>query len=285
MFRPLLSSLLILTLAGIVSAQGVSPSPKRARLLPANLHLPAGVAFDLEAEEQLLALANRARAEAGLPQLTYNENLSDAAREHAIMMAGEGQLSHQFSGELDLPQRVAAVGDIHLDQAAENVGLALSPEQAQQAFMESKPHRENLMNPAYNLAGIGVVRDGNHLYVVQDFGHGLPVYSTSDSEQKTAESVQKLREKNGLPSLRRVLNGDPESLACAMAKADSLKAGSAHGYPRYVLRFTSSDPSSLPSSASQSILDSSLRSFAIGSCYATTPTYPNGAYWTVLLLY
>ena len=40
--------------------------------------------------------------------------------------------------------------------------------------MRSPHHRENLLNPDYNVAGFAVVRIGNMIYVTQDFAHGLP---------------------------------------------------------------------------------------------------------------
>jgi uncharacterized protein YkwD len=40
--------------------------------------------------------------------------------------------------------------------------------------MRSQHHRENLLNPDYNVAGFAVVRNGSTIYVTEDFGHGLP---------------------------------------------------------------------------------------------------------------
>jgi hypothetical protein len=40
--------------------------------------------------------------------------------------------------------------------------------------MLSQHHRENLLNPDYNVAGFAVVRNGSTIYVTEDFGHGLP---------------------------------------------------------------------------------------------------------------
>ena len=46
--------------------------------------------------------------------------------------------------------------------------------------MLSPPHRANLLNPSYNVIGLGVVRNGDRLYIVQDFGHALPNYSAAE---------------------------------------------------------------------------------------------------------
>jgi len=37
-------------------------------------------------------------------------------------------------------------------------------------FMRSPHHRENLLDPDYEVAGFAVVRNGNMIYVTEDFG-------------------------------------------------------------------------------------------------------------------
>ena len=75
-----------------VSAEQFQPSPS----------------YDPEAEQQLLALANQARVEAGVPPLQMDQGLTQAARAHAAEMVAEQQLSHQFPGEPSLSERIAA---------------------------------------------------------------------------------------------------------------------------------------------------------------------------------
>jgi uncharacterized protein YkwD len=40
--------------------------------------------------------------------------------------------------------------------------------------MLSPHHRENLLNPDYNVVGFAVVRNGNTIYVTEDFGRVIP---------------------------------------------------------------------------------------------------------------
>ena len=100
--------------------------------------------------------------------------MSQAARAHAEAMFAARQLSHQSDGEPSLPRRLAAATRTQLDQEGENVALDFDAAQAQQHLMLSPPHRANLLNPAYNLVGLGVVRSGDRLYIVQDFGQCPP---------------------------------------------------------------------------------------------------------------
>ena len=47
------------------------------------------------------------------------------------------------------------------------MAYAATVEEVHDNLMHSPPHRENLLNPAYNLAGFGVVRSGVSLYALQ----------------------------------------------------------------------------------------------------------------------
>ena len=149
---------------------------------------------DQQAEHDLLALANRARADAGFSPLQPDEGLAKAALQHAKIMAARRQLSHQFPGEQGLMQRIAGSSDLRVDQAAENVGQADSAEEVHGGFMASPPHRANLLNPAYNSVGIAVVRSGSMLYVVQDFAHRVASYSSEQAENLIAQAINRIRD-------------------------------------------------------------------------------------------
>jgi uncharacterized protein YkwD len=239
--------------------------------------------YDTEAERQLLEMANRARAKAGLPPLQLDEGLAKAARAHATAMAAQRKLSHRLSGEPNLPQRLAAHTETHLDRAGENVAFAGSVDQAQDSLMHSPPHRANLLNAGYNVAGFSVVRSGSLLYVAQDFGHSLPSHSVNEAQDLVATSVDRMRAQTRLPALLRVSGEEAEAAACSMAEANSLNTPALRA--RHVLRYTSSQPQTLPASASQAIADRSVHAFAVGSCYARTSSYPTGVYWVALLFY
>lgn len=239
--------------------------------------------YDTEAERQLLDMANRERAKAGLPPLQKDEGLTQAARAHATAMAAQRKLSHQLSGEPDLTHRLAANSKTRLDQAGENVAFAGSVDQAEDSLMHSPPHRANLLNAGYNVAGFSVVRSGSLLYVTQDFGHSLPIRSDDEAEVLAGRSVDQMRAQSRLPALQRMDSKEAAATACAMADADSLRVPAPRG--REVLRYTTAQPQILPAGAFEVIGTRSVSSFAVGSCYARTATYPTGVYWIALLFY
>jgi uncharacterized protein YkwD len=271
--------------AGATSGQN---SAQQGTLKPAAASAPdrSEIAFDSSAEQQLLESANQARAKAGVPPLSIDPGLSRAARTHAQQMESAQQLSHQFDGEPSLPQRLAAVTKLQLDQEGENVALDNDATGAQQHLMLSPPHRANLLNPAYNVVGLGVVRSGDQLYIVQDFGHALPNLSPTEVKDRIAASVAQTRHRAGQPELPRRDLAVADDAACSMAQADKLGTAPVHQLAqRYtVLSYTSLHPETLPANADHAISSRALHSFSVGACYAKTDTYPTGAYWVVVTL-
>jgi uncharacterized protein YkwD len=240
--------------------------------------------FDLQAEHDLLDKANADRARAGLPPLKMDSSMVRAARAHAAAMAAQKHISHQFSGEPSTSDRIAALSTLHLERTGENVAVAPNVEEAHEALMASRPHRDNLLSPKFNVAGFGVFRQGHVLYVAQDFGLSMATYSVQQAQELVSVSVEKLRAQAKMPQLRHVSDNDVQSRACAMAKADSLSAASPQP-GTYMLRYTSMQPESLPADISKIISHRGLHTYSAGTCYARTQRYPSGAYWVVLEFY
>ena len=189
----------------LVAADGSGQSAHRATLKSASANAPdiPYVEYEFQVEQDLLQLANQSRHRAGAPSLVLDTGLTAAARIHAQAMLEAHQLSHQFSGEPTLVRRLAATSSLQLEQAAENVALDYSAQGGHEHLMLSPPHRANLLNPAYNVVGVGVVRSGNRLYIVQDFGHALPSYTSDEVKARIAAAVTRMRHQAGQPALPR----------------------------------------------------------------------------------
>jgi uncharacterized protein YkwD len=240
--------------------------------------------YDSEAERLLLDLTNQARAQAGEPVLTLDPGLTQAARAHAEQMLAARQLSHQFTGEPSLPQRLGTATTTLLDQEGENVALDFDAEDGQRHLMLSPPHRANLLNAGYNVVGMGVVRGGDRLYIVQDFGHALPNYSPAEFKNRIAATVAQARRQSNQPNLARRDLPAADDAACSMAQSDKLGTSPVHQLAqRYtVLTYTSLHPETLPAGTGHALSSHNLRSFSVGACFARTATYPTGVYWVVL---
>jgi len=242
--------------------------------------------YDPQAEQVLLNLANQARAQAGLHSLTLDAGFCQAARAHAQEMAAAHQLSHRFDGELPLPQRLADTTNALLDQEGENVALDSDAASGHRHLMLSPPHRANLLSASYNVVGLGAIRSGGRLYIVQDFGHALPNYSAAEVKERIAATVAQVRRQARVSDIASRDLPAADSAACSMAQADKLGTSPIHQLAqRYtVLTYTSLHPETLPASAERTLASRSLHGFSVGTCYARTQTYPTGAYWVVLAL-
>jgi uncharacterized protein YkwD len=119
-------------------------------------------------EQNIFDSANRERAARQLLPLKWNALLASAARAHAQKMAQAGTISHQFPGEMDMGMRIRVAG-VHFISAAENVAQGPTAAVIHQEWMNSPPHRENLLDPELDSMGVAVVARNGELFAVQDF--------------------------------------------------------------------------------------------------------------------
>jgi hypothetical protein len=241
--------------------------------------------FDEQAEQELLRLANQERARAGLQPLQFNAQLRQAARDHSQLMAEHKVLAHDFPGELPLRQRLAGTG-LRSDSDAENVAFNQTAVSAHQGFMNSPPHRANILNPKYNAAGIAAVRRGDTLWITEDFAHVFASYSPADVERIIREQVNEIRSNARLPSLPVRSVEQLRKIACSMGESDKAQPRLALSstQARRAAAFTSTEPQKLPSQAEDVAKTTPANSFGVGACFTHSAKYPAGVYWIVLVV-
>jgi len=237
-----------------------------------------------QAEKQIFQLANQARQDAGIEQLAWNEQAAEAARAHAKLMAEKQSLSHQFSGEPTLRERLGST-ELRFDAVAENVADAESPDEIHQALMNSPPHRQNLLSPKYNSLGIGVAKNGDQLYVVQDFAHTIPIRTVAEVEAEIIADFNRLRVSHGLPQISAIRSEELRRLACEgkqrqihASEVLSMSPGSSR-----VMAFTTVDPSTLPESMLNASREPAGR-MNIGACFAPSSSTSYAAFWVVVTM-
>ena len=257
------------------------PSPN---LIAAALPSPNA---DTAAENQLLELANESRRQAGVPPLHVDRGLTDAARVHAQRMVASGELSHQFAGESALMVRIADVSSLRFDRAGENVAYNASADSAHDALMNSPPHRKNLLDPNFNVAGMAAIWSGGRLYVVEDFARQVPSYSAQQTRQIVGRAINEIRSQSALPQLRQVSSPGLDDAVCSLSKQNRVTARPLNvSYPsREIITYTQSQPEVLPQSAVRLLRNGGVSQFAIGTCYARGAQYQSGMYWVAILLY
>jgi uncharacterized protein YkwD len=153
----------------VAFARGRRPLGVVAFLLVALL-VVALVPSDTNAEErhgrrrQMLSLTNDDRRHHERKALDFATAISDYAKAHSRAMAREGYLFHSTEERLRnlLDGRNWSI-------AGENVGVGSSLESLEDAFMDSKKHRQNILRREFVHAAVGVVRQGGRLWVTVIF--------------------------------------------------------------------------------------------------------------------
>jgi Cysteine-rich secretory protein family len=203
--------------------------------------------------QSLLKLANRDRAAHGLSPLKWSAALAAAAHEHALRMAQQNTLSHQLPGEAALAERVSQSG-ARFSSVAENVAEGPSAESIHAQWMNSPPHRANLLDPQLDSVGIAVENRGGTLFAVQDFS--LAVADLKLEEQEAIVSA-KLRARG----LRLLDFATDARRSCLL---DNGYTG-AHT-PSFVLHYTTADLQNLPAMLEQRIHTGKYHSAVVGAC-------------------
>lgn len=228
------------------------------------------------AEQYLLAAANQEREARGLQPLHRDPLLARAAERHAELMAQYGSISHQFPGEAALTNRGADAG-VTFSLIEENVAEAPNAVQIHEMWMNSEHHRENLLSPEVDAAGISVVARNGQLYAVEDFAR--TVHSVSLSGQEAA-IASLLRQTAAAITIER--NPDEVAAARQTCAMDSGYAGPRR--PWFVMRFTSDTLTRLPSELTSRLSSGRYRQAAVGACAASS-SGPFTSYNIAVLLY
>jgi uncharacterized protein YkwD len=122
---------------------------------------------------QVLELTNNERANAGLPPLTVNSQLEDAAQSYSEVLATSGCFDHTCGPVPDFADRDEAAGYTDWISLGENLAAGYpSPEAVVAGWMASPGHRDNILSPRFTETGIGVATgDGKfRMYWTQEFG-------------------------------------------------------------------------------------------------------------------
>jgi len=164
-FPKIFWSLCILLLANLL-APGTTPSSE--------VSYPEKIAGATETETYLHDSINRIRKEHRLPALKASPALRQIARNHSRYMANSGYLGHGESVGRDLRSRIEKAKVKGWRTLGENVARSMgyrnNADVLISGWMQSKPHRKNILSAGFNLTGIGTAEaaDGT-LYATQVF--------------------------------------------------------------------------------------------------------------------
>jgi cysteine-rich secretory family protein len=118
-------------------------------------------AFASSDESRFTSLLNHERTSRGGHALVTKSDLVAIARRHSQDMANRGYIYHNQN----LPNEVG--GDWRI--LGENVGRGGSVDSLHKAFMNSAPHRHNILDSRFNQIGVGTVVKNGYIYVTEVF--------------------------------------------------------------------------------------------------------------------
>ena len=227
------------------------------------------------ADEQLMALANQARARAGVGKLQWDEDLAEAARKHCLRMVAEGPIAHRYGGEPDMATRASQAG-AHFDVLEENVAVGPSPAEIHQEWMESPGHRANLLSNDVNRVGIAVVASRGVLYAVADYSHGVQSFDQGQVEARVANLIRT----SGVS-----VRGDHAQARAACGTDRGVPATHGGMQPMFVMRWQDAELSELPRALAQKLASRQYSQAEVGSCPAQNLEGDFTAYRVAVLLY
>lgn len=140
------------------------------------------------AQQELLTLVNRDRAEQGLSQLQLDTKLNQAAQNHSQDMVSNGFIGHNSPTQGTPQQQAAAVGVSEL--VGQNIAISRSLPNSQRELMSSPGHRRIIIDPNHTHVGFGVVNGSDgFLYITQFFTGRRVELDPLPAKIKAGESI------------------------------------------------------------------------------------------------
>lgn len=129
-----------------------------------------GAGADSLDARNIVRLTNESRREAGLPPVTVDDKLTAAARAKLFDMLRRDYFAHKAPDGRQ-PWAFMHAAGYRFQAAAENLAKGYDNEpELQQAWMKSRGHRANILNPLFTEIGVA---DANGIVVVM-FGRPAP---------------------------------------------------------------------------------------------------------------
>lgn len=255
-----------------------------------------------EMEKNLFEMVNSVRSQHGKSKLYWSYHLQTLAKNHSQDMAQQNAITHISSSGTTYTNRLSDAKLIFMEHG-ENVAFSESyvVDFIHQSFMDSPEHKANILDPRYNIVGIGIFfQEGRGFYITQDFlhiqGNREPTVETPETiaallshiKQDTRSAINAFKTERSLPAFVFLEQADVIAQEYSLRKAQNL---SLPDLPEELKRIHN-----LMIFYTAPSLDSILDKLSffqnryydkggLGIAYARNKSYPGGAfYFTFLLL-
>jgi hypothetical protein len=168
-------------------------------------------------------------------------------------MARHNAISHEFAGENSLSARASTAG-ARFSMVAENVAVGPSAGTIHGLWMNSPPHRQNLLDPQLNSLGIAVAERAGQLFAVEDFSRSVAALSLEVQEQLVGTKLR-------TQGLRLLEDSAEARRACRLGNA--YQPGR---QPTFLMHYSATDLRDLPPLLEQKVRSGQYHAAAVGAC-------------------
>jgi hypothetical protein len=172
-------------------------------------------------------------------------------------VASQGQLSHQYGGEQDLPERAAKAG-AHFSLIEENIAAGPSPLKIHDEWMHSQSHHDNLMNAKINRIGVALVPYKGGMYAVADYAQGVE----SQTNEQVEANVGKLVQERGLT----LISDSAGARYYCGQEGNSCGGTGGEMKPKFLMRWQSAEIAKLPPQMEDAIKSGKFKQASVGAC-------------------
>lgn len=264
-----------LSLLVLFAAAAALPSCAAAQFLLPQAPRTATLQVQPAKADELLTLANGARAQQGLSALQSDPSLAYAALQHCLRMVSKGLLAHQYEGEADLRQRALDAG-AQFTLVEENIGKGPEAAAIHAAWMESPGHRANLLKPEIDHVGIAVVSVGDMVFAVADYART----QAARPPEKVEDLFGALLKKKGLDPAK---DNDDAQTYCQLP--DDKRGFQGKSEPSFLVKWQNTDTTQLPQMLVDRIATGSYKQYAIATCPPQNVEAQPSVYRVAVLLY
>ena len=239
-------------------------------------------------EKNLFVYINKERKNRNLSLLNLSPELSSLARKHSQDMANNLRLSHLSSSRKSYIERLEEEGFYFID-TGENVAFSetFQAEFIHQSLMESADHRENILYPNYDQAGIGVIYNENKgYYITQDFLQSLEKRGDDEAKELIQKKIDEIRETHSLLPLLYRAEADEFARVFSMRKAEKkLPPPIPDNFGETHIASIATPSLAEADSSFKSVINTIYATGGVGVQFARNKDYPGGAYFITLLLF
>jgi len=238
-------------------------------------------------EDELLRELNAERVKRNVPPVRLVPDLVKLARAHSAEMESHRYFSHDSANGSTYQKRLFDAGILAI-ASGENISRSmtfLTPD-IHQALMDSPPHRENMLNPAYDAVGIGVVGPpGGPYFITVDFMKSFTKKSIDEIRTVVLGALNEARAQAGAPPIESLDSANRLADEYAGQKARTLKNPDVPQIGRrFSVTFVSGIDLEAVASAVRRMNVKGFGQAGVGGTFGRIPDQPQGGYVVCVIL-